>query len=94
MHRIVEVRRLDHVVLLVAAQAVLRTEGSGELDVAACGERVERMRQVLRDRRRMREQRHALARERRAQRGFGDKPVNAEFHDGTAGANSSAKQSA
>ena len=30
VHRIVEVRRLDHVVLLVAAQAVLRAEGGGE----------------------------------------------------------------
>ena len=94
MHRIVEVRQLDHVVLLVAAQAMLRTERGAELDVAACGQRIERMRQVFRDRSRMREQRHALARERRAQGGFGDKPVDAEFHDGTAGENSSAKQSA
>ena len=29
VHRIVKVRRLDHVVLLVAAQAMLRTEGGG-----------------------------------------------------------------
>ncbi len=33
--RIVEVRRLDHVVLLVAAQTVLRTERCGKLHVTA-----------------------------------------------------------
>ena len=37
MHRIVEVLRLHHVVLLVAAQAMLWTEGGGELDVTAGG---------------------------------------------------------
>ena len=80
VHRIVEVRRLDHVVLLVAAQAVLRAEGGGELDVAAGGERIERMRQVCGHRGRMRQQRHAPAGERRAQRGFGEQPVDAELH--------------
>ena len=49
MHRIVVVRRLDHVVLLVAAQAVLRTESCADLDVAARDKRIERMRQILRD---------------------------------------------
>jgi hypothetical protein len=43
VHRIVEVRRLDHVVLLVAAQAVLRAEGRGEPQVAERRERVERV---------------------------------------------------
>src|SRR5665647_165789 len=38
MHRIVEVRRLDHVVLLVATQAMLWTERSADLHVAACGD--------------------------------------------------------
>ncbi len=94
MHRIVEVRRLDHVVLLVAAQAMLRTEGGGDLDVAAGGERIERMRQIGRDGSRMREQRHAPALERRAQGGLGDQSIDAELHDGTAGENSSAKLSA
>ena len=61
VHRIVEVRRLDHVVLLVAAQPMLRTEGGADLDVAACGQRIQRMRQVFRDRSRMRKQRDALA---------------------------------
>ena len=85
MHRIVEVRRLDHVVLLVAAQAMLRTEGSGDLHVAACGQRIQRMRQVFRDGSGMREQRHAPAVERRAQSGFGDQSIDAKFHGCRAG---------
>ena len=93
-HRIVEVRQLHHVVLLVAAQTVLRAEGGGELDVAACGQRVERMGQVGRDRSRMGQQRNAPAVKRRAQSGFGDKAVDAEFHGRYACENSSAKQSA
>ena len=94
MHRIVEVRRLDHVVLLVAAQAMLRTEGSADLHVAACGQRIQRVRQVFRDGSGMREQRHAPAAERRAQSGFGDKSIDAKLHGCTAGENSCAKQSA
>ena len=84
MHRIVEIRRLDHVVLLVAAQAMLRTERGGELDVAAGGQRIERMRQVGRDRSRMREQGDAPAAQRRAQIGFGDQSIDAKFHGGYA----------
>ena len=84
MDRVVEVLRLDHVVLLVATQAMLRAEGGGELDVAAGGERIERMRQVGRDRCGMREQSNAPAFERRPQGGFGDKAVDAEFHGGYA----------
>ena len=93
MHRITEVRRFDHVVLLVATQAMLRPERRGELHVAAGTQRIERMRQVTRDGRRMREQGNALALERRTQFGFGDKPVDAEFHERYALASSSAKQS-
>ena len=78
MHRIVEVRRLDHVVLLVAAQAMLRTESGADLHVAACGQRIQRMRQIFRDRSRMREQRHALALERCAQSRFGDESIDTE----------------
>ena len=81
MDRIAEVRRFDHVVLLVAAQAVLRPERGGELHVAARAQRIERMRQVPRDRGRMRKQSDAPAFERRAQCGFGEEPVDAEFHD-------------
>ena len=61
VHRILEIRRFDHVVLLVAAQPVLRAEGGADLHVAAGGERIERMRQVFCDGRGMRKQRDALA---------------------------------
>src|SRR5262249_14158253 len=94
VHRIVEVRRLDHIVLLVAAQSVLWTEGGGHLDVAARGKRIERMCQFFRDGGRMREQCYAFALERRAQGWLGDESIYAEFHDGTTARNSSAKQSA
>jgi hypothetical protein len=40
------------------------------------------MRQVLRDRSRMREQRNAPAGKRRAQCSFGEKSIDAEFHGG------------
>ena len=80
VHRIFEIRRLDHVVLLVAAQTMLRAERGGDLDVTASGQRIERMRQVSGDRSGMREQRYALVVERRAQGGFGDKPIDAESH--------------
>ncbi len=56
MHRIVVVRRLDHVVLLVAAKAMLRTEGGGEFDVTARGQSVKGMPQVVGDRGRVRKQ--------------------------------------
>ena len=77
--RIEEVGRLDHVVLLVAAQAVLRAEGGGELDVGQGRQRVERVRQVARHRRRMGEQGDAAAVERRAQGGVGEQAVDAEL---------------
>jgi hypothetical protein len=93
MHRIVEVRRLDHVVLLVAAQSMLRTEGGGDLQVAAADQRIQRMRQIFRNGSGMREHRHAPAPQRCAQGWFGDESVDAKFHDCTAGENSSAKQS-
>src|SRR5450830_855594 len=94
MYRIVEVRRLDHVVLLVATQAMLRTERSADLHVAACGERIQRVRQVFRYGSGMREQRHASAPEWHTQSGFGDESIDAKLHGCTTGENSSAKQSA
>ena len=54
--RILEVRRLDHVVLLVAAQAVLRPEGRRDLDIGAARQGVQRMLQAFRDRGWMRQQ--------------------------------------
>ena len=53
--RIGEIVRLHHIVLLVAAQPVLRTERGGELD-AGSGQRIEAVGQVARDRGGMGEQ--------------------------------------
>ena len=66
VHRVGKVRRLDHVVLLVAAQAVLRTERRRQFQIGKRGQRVERMHQLARHRGGMREQRDALAGERLA----------------------------
>ena len=91
MRRVVEVGRLDHVVLLVAAQPVLRTEGGGNRDVTARGQRVQRVPQVVRDRGGVGEQRGAPALERRPKRGVGEEPVDAEVHGAHAAGSSSAK---
>src|SRR6478752_10272142 len=88
VHRIAVVRRLDHVVLFIAAQAVLWSEGGADLDVAARDKRIKRMRQILRYRSWMREQGHALAFERCAQCRFGDESIDTEVHGCTAGESS------
>jgi len=93
MHRVDEAGRLDHVVLLVAAQTMLRAERGGELYVRACGQRIERMGQVLSDRSGMGEQGDTPALERRAQWGLGEQPVYAEYHGRNGAGSSSAKQS-
>src|SRR5215813_2886047 len=59
---------------------MLRTESGGDIDVAASGQRIERVRQVLRDRGRVREQCDAPAAKRRAQSRFGDESIDAKFH--------------
>ena len=78
--RIREIRRLDHVVLLVAAQAVLRPERRRELDVGQRRQRVERVREIARHRRGMREQRDALAAQALAQRARSEQPIQTELH--------------
>ena len=79
MQRVAEVRRLDHVVLLVAAQAVLRAEGGSQPEVGQGGQCVERVGEVGGHRGRMGEQRNAAAGQRAAQGGVGEQAVNAEL---------------
>ena len=79
-HRVGEVRRFDHVVLLVPAQPVLRAERSNQVEVLERRERVQRVHQIARHRRRMREQRHAAARQRFSQRALLQQTVNSELH--------------
>ena len=78
--RVVEVRALDHVVLLVAAQPVLRAEGGGQLHVAERGQRVQRVGQVCRHRGGMGQQGYAAAGERLAQFRLGEEPIDSELH--------------
>jgi hypothetical protein len=79
---VAEVRRLDHVVLLVAAQPVLRPESRGDGEPRRRGQRIQRMPPAARARLghggRMREQAEPLAFERRAQRRLVEQPVDAE----------------
>ena len=75
--RVGEVVGLDHIVLLVAPEAVLRPEGGG--DIHACGDQgVEAVREVLGNRCRMSEKRDALAVERPAQFGVGKEAIDSE----------------
>ncbi len=50
VHRVVEVRRFDHIVLLVAPEPVLGTEGRNQLYAVAARERVQRVNEVARHR--------------------------------------------
>ncbi|ENO77337.1 sulfate transporter [Thauera sp. 63] len=69
---------LHHVVLLVAAQPVLRAEGGRQRDVGQRGQGVERVRQVAGHRGRMGEQGDTLARQWAAQCGVGEQAVETE----------------
>ena len=62
VHRVDEVRRLHHVVLLVAAQPCCGPNAAVRLISSSARERVERMSEVARHRSRMREQRHPRCR--------------------------------
>ena len=78
-----EIRRLDHVVLLVAAQAVLRAEGRADRQPRKRRERVQAVCEIARHRCGVREQRETLADERRAYTRLVEEPVNAEPHSST-----------
>ncbi|MDT4846521.1 hypothetical protein FQZ97_805450 [compost metagenome] len=78
--RVEVVGRLDHVVLFVAAQTVLRAEGGGELQVGQGGEGIERMREPARDRGRVGQQGDPPAGQGGAQGGVFDEAFDAEFH--------------
>ena len=80
MHRIKEIRRFDHVVLLIAAQSVLRSEGGGEPNVGQGGERVETVTPIGRDRGRMRKQRDPTIRKWFAQCRILQQAIDSETH--------------
>ena len=68
VHRIHVIGGLDHVVLLVTAQPMLRTERSAQAQAGEGRQRIERMRQVARHGGGVRQQRHAAPGERLAER--------------------------
>jgi len=93
MDRIIEIGRFDHVVLLVAAQAMLWTKGSRQPDVRAGGKRIEAVHQRFCHRCRVGEEGDAPASQRRTQTGVRKEPVYAERHATAGEGKCAAKQS-
>jgi hypothetical protein len=84
MHRVAEVRRLDHVVLLVASQPVLRSESGGDVEAPDGAQRVERVFEIRGHGSRVREQRDAPALEFPLQFQIRQQTIDAELdHDRT-----------
>jgi hypothetical protein len=81
--RIGKVLGLDHIVLLVAPQAVLRAERGGNVEASA-NERVEAMREITSYRGGMGEQRNALAFQRPTKLRLREEPVDTEQGHGKA----------
>ena len=80
VHRIAIIRALHHIVLQIALHPVLRAKGGGQPDFGTGGQGVHRMCQILRHRRRMRQQGHASPLQLRPQSVVGQKAVEAEVH--------------
>ncbi len=68
MFRIDEIRAFDHIVLLVAAKPVLRSEGRGHANSVDCRQRIEAVGQIASDGGGMRDQGYPLALQRTPQR--------------------------
>jgi hypothetical protein len=92
VQRIGEVLGFDHIVLLVAAQAVLWTERCAELQ-AGCGERIQSVPQIRRNGGRMGQISDTLAFQRLAQGRVGQEAIETGLHSAVGGASSSTKQS-
>ena len=80
VHRINEIRGLDHVVLLVAPEAVLGPERGGDLEAAHGHQGIQRVLETGRHGCGVREQSDAPASELPAQAAIGEELVNAEVH--------------
>ena len=89
--RIELVRSLDHVILFVALEAMLRAKGAGDIE-ARRDQGIEAVRQVFRNRRRMSDQRDALSFERLAQFGVCQQAIDTVFHGFGGATNSVVKQ--
>jgi hypothetical protein len=91
--RVGKVRRFLHIILKVAAHAVLRAEHCGDVDPRR-DQRIQAMRQIRCNRSRVGQQRHALALQRFAQRRVCEQAVNAKKrgHAASGAGNEKAKQ--
>ena len=78
--RVLEVIRLDHVVLLVSAQPVLRPESGRQLQVRKRGERIQRVGQICGYRGRVGNEGQSPPRQRSTQGRFLDQSIDAKFH--------------
>ena len=81
--RIEKISRLNHVVLLVAAQTMLRAESRGKPDLGQGMQRIETMNGRRGCRRWMREQGDASSRQGAPQFRFGYQAIDSEFHAGS-----------
>ena len=77
---VTEVRGLHHVVLLVAAQTMLGTEGGAEPNIRQSGKRVQRMGEVGCHSCRMGQQSHTTPLQAAPQRGLLEQAIDAELH--------------
>ena len=84
MHRVDEVARLHHVVLLVAAQPVLGSEGGCQPNVTERRQGIQGMHEIARDGSRMGEQRHAPSGEGLAELRLLEQAIDTELHGGLA----------
>src|SRR6202034_3817922 len=83
VHRIVVIRRLDHVVLLVTAEPMLRTERSAHTHVPERGQCVQGVEEIACQGGGMGQQSHASAREGFAQFRLIEKAVDSKLHSGS-----------
>jgi hypothetical protein len=79
MHRVAKIRRLDHVVLLVAAQSVLRAESRGDVHAADRAQGVQRMLELGRHRGRVGQQGNAAAFELALQFDVAEQSIDSEL---------------
>ena len=79
--RIHEILGLDHIVLLVAPQTVLRAKGRGQVDLLKRRQGIEAVHKIACHRRGVRQQCHAFSRQWPTQFRLFDQPVYSEFHD-------------
>ena len=93
VNRVQKIFGFDHIVLLVAAQAMLRSKRGGQVDIIKCRQGIQAVHQFVRHRSGMGKQSNPLARQRPTQVGIFDQTVYSKFHERFAASIVSPKQS-